>query len=518
MIVLVPVSRFRVPYETARGRPYSQLERLVLEAVADTGATLGELRRTFRVHERLLVEAVVTLVAAGWVAVAGGPQARFVLTAVGHAAVGEGRDPVSVIVTAARPQTVVMERVTGQVARHGDARSWRRDDLGDAWQSAAVMTERITRNSLDEAQVQKLLPRDSGHWVRRIGPIRLVSRGSHFVAVEVDPLTGSTRGLPAAWDEALAPRTVECARARLERLGMGPTDPAGTSPSSRGRRRRFGGVLDARTSTNRSTSLRLGSADVVVGQQEHDEVLSHAFGRANSSIAVVSPTVGGEGDFRRVVELAVPAVTRGVRVDFLVGEASDALTAQDLVAIANQHGYRADPRQGRALLRARSATTGSGASLLVYDDDDGALTVILGDHAWLGGNTRARPTVGLTLREPSLTADVARAVASLWTGRGQVDAITAGSAERWRRLASNAEEQAALAQAGGGTQINPDGDTTAELIVDDEHAGLAPEGAAFVHVGSYRPDADAGDGASRGITLRLAGPGVAVVRTARARS
>src|SRR6266511_4795735 len=90
MIVLVPVSRFRVAYELARGRPYSRLERRVLETIAHGGASLRTLRTTFRVHERLFVESVVTLVTAGWVAVAGCTEARFVLTVEGSDAVGTG--------------------------------------------------------------------------------------------------------------------------------------------------------------------------------------------------------------------------------------------------------------------------------------------------------------------------------------------------------------------------------------------------------------------------------------------
>ena len=103
MIVLLPVSRFRVPYDLARGKPYSRLEHMVLNAVADGGATLRSLADAFRVHDRLLVEAVVTLVNAGWVAVQGGPQASFVLTGAGHAAASGDREPVSVIVETPAP-------------------------------------------------------------------------------------------------------------------------------------------------------------------------------------------------------------------------------------------------------------------------------------------------------------------------------------------------------------------------------------------------------------------------------
>ena len=44
MIVLVPVSRYRVRFEVASGRPYSVLERLVLDAVREGVTSLEPLQ------------------------------------------------------------------------------------------------------------------------------------------------------------------------------------------------------------------------------------------------------------------------------------------------------------------------------------------------------------------------------------------------------------------------------------------------------------------------------------------
>lgn len=505
MIVLVPVSRFRVPYDTARGRPYSALEALVLAAVGDGGATLADLRDTFRVHERLLVESVVTLITAGWVAVAGGPHARFVLTAAGALAAGSAVEPVSVVVSSARPQTVVMERVSGQVARHADARSWHRGDLGeDAWEQSAIMRERITRNSLDESQVQKLLQRDSGHWVRRIGPIRLMSRATHYVAVDADPDSGLVRGLPHAWSEALTAKVLDCARSKMNgtpQIPDGPRRPAGRSRTRPGR---FAGVTDARRAVTRATAFRLGEEDILVGTRSHSEALSWALDNARTSVAVAAPTVSDLEGYRRVVELAAKAVARGIAVDLLVGE-SPGVAASDLVAIANAAGYNADPHGGRARLRARNLTTGSGASLLVHDAGPAALTAVIGNQEWF---EPTESSLSIRVSEPSLAADAARAVASLWTGRDWTSPAWAGAAERWRRLASQAEERGALAQAGP-SEDEPRS-TFGELLVDDEHAGLVPAASAIL-VGSHRPDPAAGEAAMRGVTLRVTGDGISLL-------
>lgn len=499
MIVLVPVSRFRVPYDTARGRPYSPLEALVLKDVANGGSTLADLRGTFKVHERLLVEAMVTLITAGWVAVAGGPQARFVLTAAGASAAREDAEPVSVVVTAARPQTVVLERVTGQVARHADARSWHRDDLGaEAWEQSAVMPERIIRNTLDEAQVQKLLQRETGQWVRRIGQIRLLSRGRHYVAADADPETGRVRGLPPSWSEALSGKVLDAAQAKLARAPQNSDAPARRSRDRNGQPPRFVGVAEARRTAPRATAFQLRSQDILKNTPAHEAALAWAFGNARTSVAVVAPSVVDRAGYQRVVDMAASAVGRGIAVDLLVGEAPG-IPASDLVAMANAAGYNADPRDGRARLRIRNPTTGSGASLLVHDAGS-VLTAVIGDHEWFGPRG---PSLSVRVIEPSLAADVARAVASLWTGRDWASADWSGPAERWRRLAADAEETGARVQLGRSSSDIAQA-AHGELLVDDEHAGLNP-GDRAVLVGGHRPDRAAGEAAMRGVTLRITG-------------
>src|SRR5580692_6317095 len=69
MIVLLPVSRYRVRYQVASGRPYSFFERFILEGIRDGHSSIEALERTFHVHRRVLIEGLVTLVHAGWVAI-----------------------------------------------------------------------------------------------------------------------------------------------------------------------------------------------------------------------------------------------------------------------------------------------------------------------------------------------------------------------------------------------------------------------------------------------------------------
>ena len=55
MICLVPVSRFRVSFEVAGGRPFSQLEQTMLRAIKQGITALDAMQRTFQVHPRILI-------------------------------------------------------------------------------------------------------------------------------------------------------------------------------------------------------------------------------------------------------------------------------------------------------------------------------------------------------------------------------------------------------------------------------------------------------------------------------
>lgn len=69
MNVLIPVSRYRVKYQVASGRPFSFFERLALEGVDQGLCSIEQLTDTFRVHQRVVIEVVVSLMQAGWVAI-----------------------------------------------------------------------------------------------------------------------------------------------------------------------------------------------------------------------------------------------------------------------------------------------------------------------------------------------------------------------------------------------------------------------------------------------------------------
>ncbi len=115
-ILFLPVSLYKVKFQIAAGRPFSQFERLVMKAIDNGKTTLGSLVDIFRVHRRMVVESLVTLMQAGWVSL-GSNNDEFALTSAGVKACKQEKALPPVLFTEDRTQIVVMERVAGQIAR-----------------------------------------------------------------------------------------------------------------------------------------------------------------------------------------------------------------------------------------------------------------------------------------------------------------------------------------------------------------------------------------------------------------
>jgi len=112
VIAFLPVARYRVDYQVASGRPFSSFERLLLTAIHQGNATLDSLADLFRLHRRMVIEGIVTLMQAGWVCI-GTDGSSFVTTDSGRlAAERSGGLPATIVVTN-KTTTLLFEKVSG---------------------------------------------------------------------------------------------------------------------------------------------------------------------------------------------------------------------------------------------------------------------------------------------------------------------------------------------------------------------------------------------------------------------
>lgn len=433
MIALVPVSRFKVTYDVASGRPFSRFETAVLKAIDAGRGDLGGLEAEFAVHPRLITEAVVTLIHAGWVAF-GGSVGEWSLTSEGRSALDSGDTPISLSVVRAKPFYVLLERITGTTISASDVRYYTKSELAALWNGALRLAPRVYDNDLDVAQVQHLLPRVLGEWIPWIGPIDLISKNNHWIVAEIDASADRVRGLPDALSSELEGELLQQARQAARTVDQ--TQTAATLP-------RWVARPDSRvrqselTTLPQAWSVALDESSFICGSREHESLLTGALNAAHRHVFVSSAFVA----HARVEMLAShisAALHRGTDVDLLWGYEGDRLNSQEQ-ALKRLRKLAYDARQSGATgsLRFNVQPSGSHAKLLIWDEDS-VWRAVVGSYNWLSaGPAVDMLEVSVLVAHPGLLALLAREAAALW-GRGEGE-ITSSVPDRWQRRAAEQE-------------------------------------------------------------------------------
>lgn len=453
MIVLLPVSAFRVEYEVGHGRPFSGLEALVLRAVGEGARNLDDLVGSFRISPRLLVEALVTLTHAGWIAVGSPSQADFILTAEGKAAAESGDAPRS-FAASDRAGLVVMERVSGALAAGRDVRFATRPELERVWYSCFRLPIDIVDNRLDEGQVQGLLPLARGEWLRWVESIEMTTKGGTWLPLSVNVESGVVLGLPAAWERRLRGDVLAQAAAKAKTL---PVDAVRLSWRVTTPRREIS--EDAPRLPNEWCPIDVREGDLVLTHLQHVSLMKDVFERASTKLLVSSAFMT-----QRAIEELRPhllgALQRGVHVDLLWGYAAEDGAALEKLRKTVRE-IRKSGVPGRVHFNA--VPSESHAKLLVWDEDS-VVKACLGSFNWLsspGSAGSLSHEVSVVLNEPALLARICRCVAAFWAGVSTETLTTAR--DRWLRLALDLDQ----------LPRNPhvEGKAMGKLLVDHEIDG-----------------------------------------------
>ena len=295
----------------------------MLRAINQGITALDEMQRTFQVHPRILIEALVTLTQAGWVSFASQDGGGFRLTSEGATATEEQETP-STIAVASRTAFFLLERLTGDIIRNEEVRFTSQAQLGTTWDDAVRLRAEFHENSLHEGQVRQLLRRRQGEWIRWIGPIDMVSKRWHWVPVDVDTVSGTLAGLPDRWRARLGPVILEEAkkrepsvspRARTRQWPVeGTVSPRAWSTGDR---------IDRAANPTGAWPADVAEGDVLCDSEEHDSLLLNALGEARSSVFVASAFLN-EAALQGLREPLLDALRRGVNLDLLWGYAAGA--------------------------------------------------------------------------------------------------------------------------------------------------------------------------------------------------
>lgn len=477
MIVLVPLSRFRVTYEIAAGRPFSEFERLILRAVQEGASELSELRDAFQVHPRLLIEGLVTLTHAGWVAIGGPGHEGFVLTSEGQEAATSDQPP-STTVVESRHASVVMERISGALIANSEVKFVSKRELRDVWDQVVRLDQEVTANKLDEGQVQHLLPRRQGEWIRWIGPIDMLTKGANWLPVSVDVRTQEVIGLPDSWIPRLKKAVLSKASGVKETKFARGIASSVDLPVIRQKRPRAAG--DEREPERLqlpelSRPVSVSEEDFVFTTVEHENLMTRAMNEARSSLLIASPCPS----IRRLDFLRGDlegALRRGVNVDLLFGQTTrgehEFATARDW---CSRLAYDTKQDGGGCLRFSRQPSNYHG-NLLLWDDQSGC-NACVGSFDWLAlsvGQKGSRILRDVTIRisDPGIAATLVRCAIGSWSD--VETASLSSTADRWRSIAAELDMKS--------LQESPDdSNATMRVVLDGDHGVLVDSGRTEAH-------------------------------------
>lgn len=439
----LPVLVGTVTVHVAKGRRWSIVEHLLLDAVCRKPRSAQELSDAAAIPQRMVVEAFINLMRAGWVELrTADRRSLFAATAGGEAVVTGDELPV---VTRLDKRSVryAVERLSGTILRYRE--------LDFVWsprfRSMQSTGYREIEPSSDlfepkQADVVASMLHDDEEFR---GIVPYTSRlGEGFALLSVSGQR--IKGLPAGSSPALR-AAILAAAARTSTARPNSQGPLRLSPVPR------------EVPTLPTRRVTFSHDDVLIGGEQHRAALRSMIANAGSAI-VVHSTFVGTGEWRSVVdELAAAARDRGVRVDVFWGK-GDRLDQENETRIACE-GINAQMKTMRLdrLVRAHAFSTRSHSKMVVADDGRGGWNAIVGSCNWLSSGFTSTE-VSLRMQDPLAVSDVMESLSQM---AQRVTGLNGGVAARLAGRALNIRKSTSPSTAKRGEL---------RLVLGSEHAEM----------------------------------------------
>ena len=396
VIVAVPVFKYRLKLHLDKGRPWSVVEHVVLQALGSKPWTIGELEAESTLPRRVVIESVVRLMRAGWVEFSSSKEAiKFTSTALGLAVAHEAELPHAPR-RLVRPVSFAVDCVSGAVFSNREL----------LLQEDYVVKEREKSEHIVRLNVD---PEKIGYDVQQVH--RVLLDDERFVALESLGGPPSQRvALITVRDglvvDGLPNREVASLRAKVIEAAALAFDPASDAKT-------VGQKSSIRTEQDAPTrQIRFAKTDLVLDGGHHEAALKHILSTAASRVFIHSTFIRAD-----VVEGLLPelseAVRRGVRIDMLWGQSEDleeVATSRRAIDTLRENPQIAD--LGDAL-RIHPFSTGSHAKILIADSGrGGGFLAVVGSCNWLTSPFKSYEA-SVILRDPQIVSDVVGVFANI---------------------------------------------------------------------------------------------------------
>jgi hypothetical protein len=387
-LAFLPVYRVAFAYQVRQGRSWTPLEHLLLWRLSEGRHTTETLAAETAIPVRIVVEALINLMQAGWVNIAAaGEQLRFEASELGIKVLKSRELPPETNLRK-RGMTLLMDRVGNEFLVPEDVTLVHKDRLPE---DALKLEPRAFKLTVDPKSCLDRLDIRANEVFEQWIDYRVTSQ--QFFA-QVSMVAGELIGLPAYISPELRAAIVE----EVGSAGLGSEDGAAAIQM----------VIPKRA----YRKISIAADDLVVGGKAHKDALEALITRARSRLIIHSCFISAKA-VSALVPFLLDAAKREVQIDLLWGVREDQLDEEgraDLAAALKAlDNVPADLKQWISL---SAEDTGSHAKVVIADTAPGRFEAIVGSCNWLS-TVYSSVELSVRVRDAWLVGDLAALLAGL---------------------------------------------------------------------------------------------------------
>jgi len=411
--VAIPLLKGKRKFFLEKGRPWSLAEHVLLAALANKPRTVGELAIAGDIPQRLVLEALIRLMRAGWVTLQQENKGVvFSATAAGRSVVDDDELP-KLAKSTSRWMNFVIDKITGTLYRSREMPFIERHVVESraAGERLVWLRERDLDAFDDTAGVLATLFEDDEKFLG-IEPSaeRMVDR---FAIATVRG--ANVEGLPPRVPVELIELVKQAARtaAPYPMAEQSPRHDSGHLPPFSDR------------PVPHAIDAVFKPQDLILGGTKHEEVLHESIKKAKHRIIIHSTFISEQG-FAQVQELLIAAAKRGAIIDVLWGEDENKTDAVTTAKTITKVRTSIETEGLGQSIRVHPFSTRSHAKILVCDDGKSErLSATVGSCNWLSSGFQ-NYEASIRFSDPVVVSAVLEQIADL----------TRGSDRHWTELTS----------------------------------------------------------------------------------
>lgn len=387
-LAFLPVYRVAFAYQIRQGRSWTPLEHLLLWRLSEERHTTEALAAETDIPVRIIVEALINLMQAGWVHIAvAGEQLRFEASQLGTKVLRLRELPPEDNLRK-RGMTLLMDRVGNEFLVPEDVTLVHKDRLP---QDALMLEPRAFKLTIDPQSCLDRLDIRANEVFEQWIDYRVTSQ--QFFA-QVSMVAGELVGLPTYASPELRSAIV----GEIGNADLGIEDGAAAIQM----------VMPKRA----YRKISVTADDLIVGGMAHKEALEGLITRARSRLIIHSCFIREKG-VNALLPLLTEAAKREVQIDLLWGVREDQLDEEGRADLASAlKALDGVPAVLKQRISLSAADTGSHAKVVIADTAAGRFEALVGSCNWLS-TVYGSVEISIRVRDSWLIGELAAILAGL---------------------------------------------------------------------------------------------------------